>query len=112
MDRIKTLVVNDGVLIKDADDTINLTPDYIELIPKNKFIRYLKLNIIFKNYRDAISPCVAPIIIINGAKCPIMIQTDFEINANTDMVIESLMINRDFYMGHLLYIECDNYLVK
>ena len=113
MERIRTIVVNDAEAIFDDVNTVKLTNDYIELIPKNKFIRYLKMNIYFKNFnkRDAPIPAT-PVVIINGQKCPIMIQTDFEISATADMVIESVMINNDFAIGHLMFIECDNYLVK
>lgn len=109
MDKIRTLVINEGTLIKDDVETIELTNDYIELIPKNKFARYLKLNIVFKNYRNTTGVPV-PVIIINGVKCPIQIQTDFEINVNAEIVIESLMINRECYVGHIMFIECDSYL--
>lgn len=111
MERIRTIVVNDAEAIFDDVNTVKLTNDYIELIPKNTFIRYLKMNVYFKNFNKDNIPAT-PVVIINGQKCPIMIQTDFEISTNAEMVIESLKINNDFAIGYLMFIECDNYLVK
>lgn len=49
MDKIKTIVIEDGRLIQDSGITL-LTDDYIELIPDNYISRYLKLNITYKNW--------------------------------------------------------------
>lgn len=48
MDKVKTIVIEDGQLIQDIGIT-TLTNDYVELIPKNYIARYLKFNITFKN---------------------------------------------------------------
>lgn len=49
MDNIKTIIIEEGELIQDSGKTL-LTDEYIELIPKDTVARYLKLNIMFKNW--------------------------------------------------------------
>lgn len=49
MDKIKTIVIEDNQLIQDSGIT-TLTSDYIELIPKNYIVKYLKFNVSFKNW--------------------------------------------------------------
>ncbi|UYZ34161.1 hypothetical protein OD350_18120 [Clostridium beijerinckii] len=49
MDKIKTIVIEDNQLIQDSGIT-KLTSDYIELIPKNYIVKYLKFNVSFKNW--------------------------------------------------------------
>lgn len=111
MDKIKTIIIEDGQLIQDSGITV-LTNDYIELIPKNYIVKYLKFNLIFKNLitdntvsnEDIVNNTRFPFIQINGESCPIMIQEDYEIKSEDRFHIESLKINRDIGLGHMTMI--------
>ena len=108
MDKIKTIVINEGKLIQNSG-SIELTDDYIELIPKDTVARYLNVSIVFKNFRKS-NVCEVPIIKINGELCPLMIQKDFEIKSEDKFQIESLMINNDFDIGNITMILVPNYM--
>lgn len=107
MDKFKTIVIQDSQIIKENyEDNIILTEDWIEIVPKDKIFRYLKLNVIFKGYKTTTQ---IPYIKINGELCPIMIQEDFEIVTDDRLDIQSLQLNQSFGCGHMIMIECDNH---
>ncbi len=108
MDKIKTIVINNGNLIQDFGSS-ELTDEYIELIPKDTVARYLKISMDFRNFRKG-SVCDAPIVKINGELCPIQQQKDFEIKSEDKFQIESLQINNDFDIGNITMILVPNYM--
>ena len=102
MDKIKTIVINEGQMTQDTGTT-ELSEEYVEVIPKNYIARYLKINLDFRNYRKA-GYSWNPVIKINGELCPIPFQKSFEIRAEDEFNIESLMINDNFYIGDITMI--------
>jgi hypothetical protein len=107
MEKIVTIVIDQGELYKDeTNNTVKLTGDYIELLPKDSTCRYLKMYPEFGNYvQKNYFPCVK----INGEVCPLAIQQEFIFGNTEKFQIESLQINNTFFIGHIVMIISDNY---
>lgn len=108
MDKIKTFVVQDGKLIID-ETTTTILDDYIELIPENTTVRSLKFYVYCQGF-ERTNP--VPFVKINGDVCPIMIQQDYEIKSTDKFQIESVQINKEFFLGNIIMIISDNYKIN
>lgn len=103
MDKVKTIIINEGQMVQGNEPSIKLDDNFIELIPKSYIARYLKINLDFRNYRK-VDSVWNPMVKINGELCPMPIQKQFEIGTDAEFEIDSLMINDNFYHGDITMI--------
>ena len=105
MDKIKTVAVRNGLLLKqNKANNIVLTDEYIELVEEGKTLTYLKIKLDMAGW-DNNEFVGNAFVIINGEPCCLTIDNYFELYMSDRVEIESLKINKRFDSGFMTMLE-------
>lgn len=104
MDKVKTVAVRNGVILKQHKaDFITLNDNYIELVEAGKTLTYLKIKLDMAMYSNDFTGSAT--VIINGEPCVLTIDSQFELYMGDRIEITSIKINRMFESGFMTMLE-------